>query len=86
MERFPILAVTPWNYPKMTQEKFVNACATLLNFIMRKPTKDGLCQCHCHEVINIDQEDNEDNAVGDEPDNQYTYRLSDTVGSDMWNA
>ncbi|RWR73165.1 putative nuclease HARBI1 [Cinnamomum micranthum f. kanehirae] len=57
------------------------------NFIMmRNPNNDELCQRHYHEVINIDQEDNEDDAVEDESDSQYAYRLRDIIASDMWNA
>eukprot|EP00268_Persea_americana_P061746 TRINITY_DN7834_c1_g1_i3.p1 TRINITY_DN7834_c1_g1~~TRINITY_DN7834_c1_g1_i3.p1 ORF type:complete len:206 (-),score=18.04 TRINITY_DN7834_c1_g1_i3:371-988(-) len=60
-ERFPILTHIPRNYPVKTQAKIVNACAVIHNFIMmRNPNNDELCQCHYHEVINIDQEDNED--------------------------
>ncbi|RWR73126.1 putative nuclease HARBI1 [Cinnamomum micranthum f. kanehirae] len=86
-ERFPILTHIPRNYPVKTQAKIVNACAVIHNFIMmRNPNNDELCQRHYHEVINIDQEDNEDDAVEDESDSQYAYRLRDIIASDMWNA
>ncbi|RWR94997.1 putative nuclease HARBI1 [Cinnamomum micranthum f. kanehirae] len=86
-ERFPILTHIPRNYPVKTQAKIVNACAVIHTFIMmRNPNNDELCQRHYHEVIYIDQEDNEDDAVEDESGSQYAYRLRDTIASDMWNA
>ncbi|XXG42167.1 hypothetical protein AAC387_Pa01g2501 [Persea americana] len=54
--------------------------------MMRNPNNDELCQRHCHEVINIDQEDNEDDAIDDESNSQYAYRLRDTIATDMWNT
>ena len=37
-------------------------------------------------MINIDQEGNEEDAVDDESNGQYAYRLRDTIASNMWNA